>query len=367
MQIQGIHHITLVCADAQRTADFYAGLLAVRLVKKTVNFDAPTTYHLYFGDDAGTPGTLITFFEWPDAGKGRSGIGGTHRFALTVENTNALIKWKRYLSDHGMAVEGPYDRTYFHCILLRDPDGCRIEIATRWPGLAADEPDEALGEAVLLPTPDLTKEGRDDPAIAAQTWPELVPRVSDDMRLTGLHHISAISSNIERTAAFYTGVLGLSIVKKTVNYDDPQIPHWFFGTSDGAPGSLVTYYAYPSGAMRRAQIGQGQTHHFAFAVADEAEQEQWRVRLVAAGQQVTPILDRKYFTSIYFRDPDGHILEIATIPPGFTVDEPLTTLGESLTLPPWLEADRVDIEAGLRPLHRPDAARLAPEAGSGPA
>jgi glyoxalase family protein len=163
---------------------------------------------------------------------------------------------------------------------------------------------------------------------------------------------------MERTAAFYNDVMGMPTVKKTVNYDDPAIPHWIFGTEGGQPGSLITYYAYPPDGMRHAQIGRGQTHHIAFAVADEASQLEWRERLLAAGQNVTPVLDRKYFRSIYFRDPDGHILEIATLPPGFAVDEPLDTLGEVLQLPPWLEDDRANITAGLRPLERPDASRL---------
>ncbi|HUS17301.1 MAG TPA: VOC family protein [Chloroflexia bacterium] len=350
MQIQGIHHITLVCADAQRTAGFYRDVLGLRLVKKTVNFDTPTTYHLYFGDDTGAPGTLITFFEWPDAPRGHVGIGGTHRLALTVESTNAQLKWKRYLQARDIAVEGPYDRGYFYSIYFRDPDGCRLEIATRWPGLAADEEEDALGQTVQLPPPELTAAGRDDGAIGDQIWPEPVPKVQEDMRLGGLHHISAICSNIERTAAFYTGILGLPVVKKTVNYDDPAVPHWYFGAPGGEPGTLITYYEYSPEQMRPARMGHGQTHHFALCVADEGEQAEWRDRLVTAGLEVTPVLDRKYFCSIYFHDPDGHILEIATRGPGFLVDEPAETLGESLTLPPWLEQERATIAEGLRPL-----------------
>ncbi|MGI8587853.1 MAG: VOC family protein [Chloroflexia bacterium] len=350
MEIQSIHHITLVCADAQRTADFYARLLGIRMVKKTVNFDRPTTYHLYFGDDAARPGTLVTFFEWPDAARGRTGIGGTHHFALIVESTNAQFKWKRYLADRGIAVDGPYDRGYFYSLYFRDPDGCRVEIATRWPGMAADEDEEDLGTRIQLPARELTKEGRDEAAIRAQTWPEPVAAVTDDMRLTGLHHISAVSSDIERTAAFYTGLLGMQIVKKTVNYDDLSIPHWYFAPEGGAPGGLITYFEYKPGAMRPARIGQGQTHHFALCIEDEAEQVEWRARLLSAGLDVTPILDRKYFRSIYFNDPDGHILELATRGPGFLVDEPADGLGESLSLPPWLEDEREVITAGLRPI-----------------
>src|SRR5215207_1573377 len=119
--IQGIHHITLVSADAARTVDFYTRLLGLRLVKQTVNFDDPGSYHLYFGDELGRPGTIVTFFEWPQAGKGRTGIGGTHHFALLTETTESLLKWKRWLTDNGVAVDGVYDRTYFRSIYFRDP------------------------------------------------------------------------------------------------------------------------------------------------------------------------------------------------------------------------------------------------------
>ncbi len=353
MTIEGIHHITLVCGNAQRTADFYSGLLGVPLVKQTVNFDRPTTYHLYFGADQGRPGTLITFFEWPDAPRGQAGIGGTHHFALIAESTNAQLKWKRYLEDRGVAVQGPYDRSYFYSIYFRDPDGCRLEIATRWPGMLADEDEETLGMVLQEPPVELTRAGRDEAAVRAQTWPEPVPLITDEMRLTGIHHISAVCSDIARTAAFYTGVLGLRLVKQTVNYDDPAVPHWYFGTGDGVPGTLITYFAYRPEAWGPARIGRGQTHHFAFAVEDDAAQAAWRERLQSAGVAVTEVRDRKYFRSIYFADPDGHILEIATRGPGFLVDEPADALGQALALPPWLEAERATIAAGLRPLVLP--------------
>src|SRR5262249_56120762 len=125
-------------AQGAGTAAWYTGLLGLRLVKRTVNFDAPDTWHLYFGDQQGTPGTLVTFFEWPDAGAGRTGIGGTHHFALICETTNAQLRWKRWLTDQGVSVTGPYDRTYFRSLYFRDPDGCIVEIATRWPGMSED-------------------------------------------------------------------------------------------------------------------------------------------------------------------------------------------------------------------------------------
>lgn len=134
MSILGLHHITAVCSSAQRTVNFYTKVLGLKLVKRTVNFDAVNTYHLYFGDDVGSPGSLVTFFEWPDAPKGRRGIGTTHHLALLTETEEAQLKWKRWLTDHGVKVTGPYNRTYFRSIYFTDPDGLILEIATRSPG-----------------------------------------------------------------------------------------------------------------------------------------------------------------------------------------------------------------------------------------
>ncbi len=145
--IQGLHHITLVTADAARNVDFYTRVLGQRFVKKTVNFDDPGSYHLYYGDEHGRPGTAITFFEWPGAPRGRWGLGGTHHFALTVETREGLLKWKRRLADLGIAVAGPLDRRYFTSIYFQDPDGAILEIATRRPGCTVDEAPDAIGTA----------------------------------------------------------------------------------------------------------------------------------------------------------------------------------------------------------------------------
>ena len=349
--IKGIHHITLVAANAQRTADFYTRVLGLRLVKKTVNFDAPDSYHLYFGDEIGSPGTLATFFEWPRAPKGYWGIGATHHFALIVESADGLLQWKRWLTGQGIKVDGPYNRVYFESIYFQDPDGVIIEIATREPGWSVDEPFEAWGMQLKPPPVETTVGHRDEAAIAARTWPEPVPEISPAMRLPGLHHITAMASDIERTANFYTEILGMRLVKRTLNFDNPEAPHYYFAAADGHPGSVITYFGYPPGKMRRGQIGRGLTHHFAFEVEDDAAQQAWRERLLSFGVSPTPILDRSYFRSIYFNDPDGHILEIATRNPGFLIDEPHETLGQQLTLPAWLEPERKAIEAVLAPVN----------------
>lgn len=352
MNILGIHHITLITANAQRCVDFYTRVLGQRFVKRTVNFDDPGSYHLYFGDETGRPGTAITFFEWPDAGKGAHGIGGTHHFAIAVSDYDGLLKWKRRLTDLGIAVRGPYDRKYFTSIYFDDPDGVIVEIATKGPGFAVDEPLESLGTADQLPPSEHTHTVRSEAEIAAITWPEPVPQITAGMALlSGIHHITAIASDISRTHEFFGGLLGIPLVKRTFNFDDLTSKHWYWGVNGGQPGTLITYFERDPKRTRPARIGVGYTHHFALAVADETEQLAWRDRILAAGIPVSEVRDRTYFKSIYTRDPDGHIVELATLGPGFAVDEPVASLGESLRLPPTVESRRALIEASLRPLN----------------
>lgn len=353
MSILGLHHITLVCTNAQRTVDFYTGVLGLRLVKQTVNFDDPGAYHLYFGDETGRPGTAVTFFEWPRASQGRPGIGGTHHFALAVATYDGLLKWKRRLTDLGQQIDGPLDRHYFQSIYFRDPDGVIIEIATQGPGFAVDEPLATLGSAHRYPPAEMMVNNRDEARIAAANWPEPVPAITPDMALRhGMHHITAIGTDIERTHAFLGGLLGLQRVKMTSNFDDPTSAHWYWGVDNGRPGTLITYFERNPQDKRyhTVQMGAGQTHHYAFAVADEETQFIYRERLLKAGLRVSPVMDRIYFKSIYSSDPDGHIVEIATAGPGFLYDEAVADLGTRLQLPPWLEAHRAAIETQLTPL-----------------
>lgn len=349
--ITGIHHATMIARDAQRTVDFYTEVLGLRLVKQTVNFDDPGAYHLYFGNAAAEPGSLLTFFEWGHLPQGHPGIGATHHIALATATSDTLFQWKRWLTDHGLAVTGPYDRVYFTSIYFQDPDGLIVEIATRGPGWTVDEPTETLGSELRYPPAETMLGGRDEAAIAARTWPEPVAAIVPEMRLDRLHHITAIASDAARTTAFYTETLGLRLVKRTVNFDNPRAPHLYFAVGDGAPGTIVTYFIYPHGAYRQGELGAGMTHHFALTVASDEAQLAWHERLCAAGLAVTPVQDRLYFKSIYFHDPDGHIVEIATAGPGFAIDEPPTALGGALKLPPWLEPHRAAIVADLTPLH----------------
>lgn len=348
----GFHHATLVCSDARRTLDFYSDLLGLSLVKKTVNHDDPSAYHLYFGDEAGAPGSLLTFFEWRHLPRGRPGVGGIHHIALGVDSAETQLKWKRRLIDSGVPASGPFDRGYFKSLYFSDPDGQVLEIATTGPGYAIDEPADALGSIMTIPPTAELGGARDEAAIAARTHPTPVPSVTPDMALRGIHHITGITDDVARAGAFFEQALGLSLVKRSVNQDDQKTPHWFWGSYDGqivAPRSSLTLFEW-KGSTNMARPGVGQTHHIAFRAPDEAAQDRVRERLLEMNVDVTTVQDRVYFKSIYFRAPDGLLCEVATDGPGFTVDEKATELGRNLALPPWLESSRAEIERALPPM-----------------
>lgn len=351
LQSAGFHHVTMVSRDASRTVPFYRDLLGLPLVKRTVNYDDPDAHHLYFGTDGARPGTILTFFEWPKARPGRWGVGGIHHVAMGVGSAVAQRKWKRRLQDAGVRVTGPLDRGYFESLYFTDPDGQILEIATAGPGYAIDEPADALGRTEIEPPPDRLPPGRPEDAIRT-THPAPVPEVTPDMRLQGLHHVSGITDDLERAHDFYAEALGLRLVKKTFNQDDGRTRHWFWARYDGervGPHSALTLFDW-KGSTRASRPGAGQTHHVAFRTSNEEEQAAWRDHLLSLGIDVSEVMDRTYFKSIYFRAPDGLLLEIATDGPGFVVDEEEEHLGEGLRLPAWLEPRRETIESRLTPL-----------------
>jgi glyoxalase family protein len=351
MSILGLHHITLFCSNAQRTVSFYTRILGMRLIKKTVNFDDPQTYHLYFGDEAGNPGTVVTFFEYSTAPKGHPGIGGTHHFAFQTADYEGLLKWKRRLTDLDLKVDGPFDRQYFTSIYFRDPDGVILEIATIGPGWTRDEEPGRIGMEYRPPPDEMLVRNRDEERIRQEIWHEPVPEIEEPMSLyRGMHHITAIGADIEKTHAFYGELLGMRRVKMTSNFDDPDSAHWYWGVEQGRPGTLLTFFERDPAREPRAKIGAGQTHHIALAVLDEESQLEWREKLIRSNLQVTHVMDRLYFKSIYTRDPDGHIIELATLGPGFLLDEDGPELGTGFKLPPWMEDQREKIEKSLEPI-----------------
>lgn len=349
---EGFHHVTMVSGDVARTLDFYRRLLGFSLVKRTVNFDDPGAHHLYFGNATGEPGTILTFFEWPRSGTGQWGVGGVHHVALEVDGPEEQLMWKRRLEDAGVRVSGPLDRGYFRSIYFSDPDGQVLEIATRGPGYAVDEPPDALGRTLVHPPSSRLPEGRDEEAISALTHPEPVPEVTPEMRLRGIHHVTGITDDLVRAGEFFESALGLRLVKKTLNQDDGKTEHFFWASYDGervGPRSSLTLFGWPSSG-RRGRPGTGQTHHVAFRAPSTETLEAWRSHLLDLGLAVSPVMDRQYFRSIYLRAPDGLPVEIATDGPGFAVDEKPVSLGRELQLPPWLESRRESIRDTLSPL-----------------
>ncbi len=324
LRTQGFHHITMVSRDADRTVGFYRDLLGIPLLKRARSPNDADSYHLFFGEKGGAPGTILAFLERPDARPGRPGVGGIHHLALGVATADDQLRWKRRLNDAGLAVSGPFDRGYFRSIYFRDPDGQILEIATQGPGYAVDEPLAALGQKIVQPPVRAEIRGhRDEAEIAARTWPHPVAEIASSMRLQGIHHVSGITNDIERARDFYQGVLGLRLVKHTVNQDDPDTPHLFWARYEGGevgPNSAMTLFGWPPQAFR-ARDGAGQTHHIAFRARDDEEQLTWRDHVLSLGVEATPVMDRTHFRSFSFRAPDGLLVEIATDGPGFTMEE----------------------------------------------
>ena len=344
----GIHHLTAVSADAQRTADFYTAMLGLRLFGQTVDLADPSVLHFAFGGEEKGSGVL-SFLVRPGAPRGKYGIGGTHHLAFETSSRNTLLQWKRWLSDHGIPISGPYDRVYFESIYFADPDGLILEIASRGPGWTVDEAPDALGTAVKLPPRETTAGFRDEAAISATIWPEPIAAPTGEMRLRRMHHVTAIGSDAARTEHFFADVLGMRTVKRTVNFDDPSSPHLYFGIGDGLAGTIVTYFAYPHGTMRPVRAGAGMTHHFALSVPDETALDYWREYLNGRDVRVSEIADHLWYRGIALLDPNGHIIEIAMDKPGFR-DEPESALGKTLHLPELLEPKRDELTRNLQPL-----------------
>ena len=306
----GIHHVTAITGEPQRNVDFYAGLLGLRLVKKTVNFDDPGTYHLYYGDGDGSPGSIMTFFPWPGAPQGRIGAGQLTVTSFSIPAAS-LGYWTERLVEGGVRFEKPEDRFGETVLRFPDPDGLRLELV-------------AAGED--------RREG----------WAEGPAPAEHAVR--GFHHVTLAVADPSRTAELMTGTLGFrntSEAEGRTRYE----------AGEGGPGTTVDVAdgtGFPRGTM-----GVGTVHHVAFRVPDEETQLELREEVGALGHNVTPVLDRNYFCSIYFREPGGVLFEIATDPPGFAVDEEPEHLGESLKLPPWLEPRRDRLEDVLPPLHVP--------------
>ena len=318
MTTAGFHHVTMVASSAARSVAFYTDVLGLHLLARRAEQQGQGGLQLFFGDEEGRPGSLLTLSQHPQMQRGRPGIGGVHHTALGVDTEEALLKWKRRLSDLEWAVSGPYDRGYFTSIYFRDPDGQVLEIATAGPGYAIDEPVDRLGGELMIPPQRIVRGHRDEAAIAELTHHDPVPEITPDMRLHGIHHISGITDDLERAGEFYEAALGLKLIKKTTNRDDPQQLHYFWANyRDGtiAPHSSFTLFGWPNSWIHSRE-GVGQTRHVAFRARNDDELHVWADHLRALDVDVSPVTDSTYFRSIEFRAPDGLMLKIATDGPG---------------------------------------------------
>ena len=316
MTILGIHHIVIVNRDAERAKDFYGRVLGLTFLGRTADPDGGGE-RLYFGDATGSAGSIVACSIQPQARRGLHGTGGTHHFELAVLDYDALLKWKRRLTDLGVAVRGPYDRNYFKSIYMDDPDGGVVEIATAGPGFAVDEAADALGREDRLPPDEAAITGRSEDDIRRITWGDPVPEITAEMALSrGMHHITAIGSDIQRTHDFFGGLLGMPLVKRTFNFDDLNSRHWYWGTGGGKPGTILTYFERDPHKTRIAVAGAGTARHFALAVEDEAALDQWRETLRGGGVDVKAV-STGLFKGIEFKDPDGQIVQLAcgSMPP----------------------------------------------------
>ncbi len=306
----GLHHVTAIAGDPQRNADFYLRTLGLRLVKSTVNFDDPGTYHLYYGDGSGRPGTLLTFFPWKGAPRGRRGNGQATTTSFSVPESS-IGWWKQHLGDLGVTTSEVRNRDGEDALTFLDPDGLALSLVAHPQG----DPREAWDNGIV-------------PA---------------EHGIRGLHSVELSVASEDATAEMLGG-LGLTATAQDGN-------RFRFAAGEGGPGAYVDVRVDP--AVAQGLVAAGTVHHVAWRAPDETTQANWRGELLDAGVNVTSILDRQYFRSIYFREPGGTLLEIATDDPGFTADEPLLELGRALKLPPWLEPDRESIEATLPKLDLP--------------
>jgi glyoxalase family protein len=310
--ITGLHHITVIAGDAQENLDFYAGVLGMRLVKKTVNQDVPGTYHLFYADGDAHAGTDLTFFPWPDMPSGQRGVGLTVEVALAVP-VGSLEFWVDRLAHHGIQTDTPISRFGERLLTFADPHGLRVALV----------------------------ETADD----RQFTPWSKSSVAEPNQIRGLHGVRLLERSAVPTIELLTSTLGFEEIGREDGWRRFALP----GTRSGR---VLDIKESPN--ERQGTWGTGSVHHIAWRVPDDSTELEVQRRLHNAGRRPTQVIDRFWFKSVYFREPGGALFEIATDGPGFGVDEPLDQLGARLVLPPWLEPQRAVIEAGLPPLREPE-------------
>lgn len=310
--LAGFHHLTAIVGDPQQNIDFYTRVLGQRLVKQTINFDDPGTYHLYYGNGVGTPGTLITFFPWPNAPRGRRGTGQIVDISFSIP-ADALDYWVERLTSAGVSVTGPTARFNEQVLSFLDPHGLSLE-------LVAHQDNRSQNVWTQGPVP-------------------------EEYAIRGFSSITLAETHQEHTGKMLTEVLGFRLLEQ-------EDKRFRYEVGNGGPGTRIDVLSQPD--QPHGRIAVGTVHHVAWRTADDEQQLNWRRYLLSQGYDVTPVRDRNYFHSIYFNEPGGVLFEIATDPPGFAIDEPVEQLGTHLKLPPELEPQRSRIEHVLPPIHVPE-------------
>ncbi len=309
--VLGIHHVTAISSDPQKTLDFYTKTLGLHLIKLTVNYDDPSMYHIYFGDETGHPGTVLTFFPWPGQPRGRKGAGQATNTSFSVPPESTPY-WQDRLKSHGVSVEAPSQRFGDTVLSFGDSDGQGLELVGN---------KEAEGRTGWTHGP--------------------VPR---EHAIRGFHSITLLEEILERTESVLVDTLGF----RQVGEDENRIR---YEPGKGSGGTIVDVVSRPK--AQRGFVSVGTVHHVAFRASDDEHQNDLRQEILKADLNVTPVINRNYFHSIYFREHGGVLFEVATDQPGFAIDESPELLGTRLALPPWLENSRAEIEKNLPPVSLP--------------
>lgn len=308
-RILGLHHITAIAGNAKRNLDFYTQVLGLRLLKKTVNFDDPGTYHFYFGDEAGTPGTILTFFPWEGIVPGRRGTRMATEIGYAV-SAGSFDFWQQRFAEYHITHNKPAEKFGEPYLTFLDPDGLKLELTV--------------------------------PQAPDNRSPWVMPHVPAAVALRGFHSITLTLAAIEPTAAILTEVFGYQLIEQHVN-------RYRFKTDAIPTAAVVDLVAVPG--EKPGHVAGGTIHHVAFRVQNNDVLRQYREKIVRRGLNITEQIDRNYFYSLYFREPGGVLFELATDNPGFTADEPLAELGTHLMLPPQYERRRAEIEKALPKLN----------------
>ena len=347
--VLGIHHITAIARNPQRNIDFYSGLMGLRLVKLTVNFDDPTTYHLYYGNSLGRPGTILTFFPWSEAPTGYRGTGQVTAISFLIPS-GSMTYWIDRLKSNGISFVGPSKRFSDEFVSFHDPDGLMLELIS--PSYSHDSQGQ--------------REEQQQQLLQQQTdngiWKE--SPISKEHAIRGFHSATLSEEGYERTASLLADTMGFKLVAKDTKEDrfrfeiveknknnNNNNQEGYIGSTESSTsiGSFVDIVCQPE--ISRGYIGIGTVHHIAWRATDDRHQIDLRKRIVKEAKlNPTPVIDRTYFHSVYFREPGGILFEIATDPPGFAVDEKPQDLGKHLKLPPWLEPVRGKLEQLLPPV-----------------